>query len=173
MNLLNSILFWLVLIGGVGTISYYLMKAYFKHKKDYFAFTQLYNQDKGILQERLQAFERLMLFLDRINIPQLLLRMASDETHPEGLTNALMIAIQKEYEYNAPQQLYFSDEMWQIINLAKDDALAFIQETASDPNVTTAAQLQALLLKNWGDRAQTPIEMAQKALRKEAGLYLN
>ncbi len=156
-----------------GLLGYILMKYYFQYKKDLYAFTKMYQQDKGILKERLAAYERMTLFLDRISIPQLLLRLASNESNPDGLMQSLMISIQKEYEYNAPQQLYFSDELWKIITLAKNEALAFIQETAAQPEVKTADQLQALLLSKWNEIESNPIQIAQSAIRKEAALYLH
>ncbi len=173
MNIINAIGIILTAALCAGLLGYVWMKYYFHYKKEWYAFTRSFHQDKSILKERLAAYERMTLFLDRISIPQLLLRLASNESDPMGLTQALLLSIQKEYEYNAPQQLYFSDDLWKIITLAKDETLAFIQETAMSSDVNTAEQLEAVLLQTWNHRETNPVQLAQSAIRQEAALYLH
>ena len=66
-----------------------------------------------VLPLRLQAYERMALFLERIDPNQLVMRI-----HTPGLTvsqeqNLLLTAIRSEFEHNLSQQIYISDPVWQ------------------------------------------------------------
>ena len=85
-----------------------------------------------ILPLRLQAYERLALFLERIDPNQLVLRI-----HTAGLTvaqeqNLLLTAIRSEFEHNLSQQIYLSDQVWAKVCDAKGDIEAIINTVAGD-----------------------------------------
>ena len=85
-----------------------------------------------ILPLRLQAYERLALFLERIDPNQLVLRI-----HTSGLTvaqeqNLLLTAIRSEFEHNLSQQIYLSDQVWAKVCDAKGDIEAIINTVAAD-----------------------------------------
>ena len=81
---------------------------------------------------RLQAYERMALFLERIDPNQLVLRI-----HAAGLTisqeqNLLLMAIRSEFEHNLSQQIYISDAVWEKIIDAKTDIENIINTVAGD-----------------------------------------
>jgi hypothetical protein len=83
-----------------------------------------------VMPLRLQAYERMALFLERIDPNQLVLRI-----HAPGLTvaeeqNLLMTAIRSEYEHNISQQIYISNETWKSITDAMDDVITIINTVA-------------------------------------------
>ena len=85
-----------------------------------------------VLPLRLQAYERMALFLERIDPNQLVLRI-----HTSGLTvsqeqNLLLTAIRSEFEHNLSQQIYISDPVWQKICDAKGDIESIINTVAGD-----------------------------------------
>jgi hypothetical protein len=85
-----------------------------------------------VLPLRLQAYERMALFLERIDPNQLILRI-----HTPGLTvsqeqNLLLTAIRSEFEHNISQQIYLSDSVWQKVCEAKSDIESIINTVAAD-----------------------------------------
>lgn len=70
---------------------------------------------------KLQAYERLILFFERIYVPNLVARIRTKKMSSGDLHSALMIAIQQEFEHNVTQQMYVSDKLWEIIRLAKQE----------------------------------------------------
>ena len=81
---------------------------------------------------RLQAYERMALFLERIDPNQLVLRI-----HAAGLTvsqeqNLLLMTIRSEFEHNLSQQIYISDAVWEKIIDAKTDIESIINTVAGD-----------------------------------------
>lgn len=83
-------------------------------------------RDKAILTVKMQACERLLVFLDRVSIPNLVGRLKTQQSMTEDLSTYMIVSIQKEFEYNVTQQLYVSDKLWQIIYLIKDELTAAI-----------------------------------------------
>ena len=86
----------------------------------------------AVLPLRLQAYERMALFLERIDPNQLVMRI-----HTGGLTvsqeqNLLLTAIRSEFEHNLSQQIYISDNVWQKVCDAKGDIEAIINTVAGD-----------------------------------------
>lgn len=85
-----------------------------------------------LLPLRLQAYERMALFLERIDPNQLVMRI-----HTAGLTvsqeqNLLLTAIRSEFEHNLSQQIYISDPVWEKVCDAKADIEAIINTVAAD-----------------------------------------
>lgn len=125
------------------------------------------------VQIKLQAYERLILFMERLDITHLLLRLRTNTMTNTDLYNALMISIQKEFEHNQVQQLYISDHLWEIIKTTKDNVLSLIinQYDSINPNGMSDEFAQALL-KNYTLGAQQSISTALSAIKKETRLIL-
>ncbi len=103
---------------------------------------------KGIvLPLRLQAYERMALFLERIEPNQLVMRIHSTGLNVAQEQNLLLTAIRSEYEHNLSQQIYISTPVWNQINGAKDDIIDIINAVAGtfQPTDDSLAFAEALL----------------------------
>ncbi|HMW75898.1 MAG TPA: hypothetical protein PKD40_09585, partial [Saprospiraceae bacterium] len=67
------------------------------------------NANAVTLPLKLQAYERLSLFCERISIPSLILRLNQPGMNTQALRYAMLISIQKEFEHNITQQMYISE----------------------------------------------------------------
>lgn len=133
---------------------------------------ELQNSKQSIsLPIRLQAYERLSLFNERMNIQSLLLRNNNPELTTGELYIQLMLAIQQEYEHNISQQIYVSDKLWQIIRAGKDDVVAHISTVYEglDPKAPSQKYADALMF-SLEKRPLTGADTALIAIRREAGL---
>lgn len=130
-------------------------------------------QTKLTMPLKLQAYERLALFCDRIFLPSLLLRISSREMNVIQLKSSLLVQIQQEYEHNITQQVYVSDALWKIILAARDEVVQTIVTVSGtiDPKAP-ADELRQAILKTIGERSGSGSEKAQEAIRKEIALYL-
>jgi len=129
---------------------------------------------KSAIPLKLQAYERLILFCDRIDIRQLILRLRTPGMRSDELKNTMLISVQKEFEHNIAQQLYTSRQLWDIIRLAKDDILAFIDNQSRQ--VEGSSQCDALasrLLNEYGKLKKNPVAIAIEAIKEEAKYILN
>lgn len=85
---------------------------------------------KNTMPLRLQAYERLILLIERINPSNAIVRL-----HQTGLTvhdfQSLLIAeINNEYNHNITQQLYVGDNSWNIVRSLKNDTVIMINSAA-------------------------------------------
>jgi len=129
---------------------------------------------KDAIPLKLQAYERLLLFCDRITIHNLLLRLKTRDMSAADLKNAMVISVQKEYEHNLAQQLYTSQKLWEILTLSKNDTIAIIAETADALGRSASAdELSGALLKKVSSMTKNPMHVAIKAIKEEAKIILN
>ena len=120
---------------------------------------------------RIQAYERLTLFCERINIMSLIMRLNNSEMESGALKNAMLISIQKEYEHNLTQQIYISDELWQMISLLKDNAIAAVTQTYVDHEKEDKTNFTSALMKMGQSINNTMGHQVRAAIRKEVELY--
>jgi len=110
------------LVAGVTVwLTLKLMDSYSSLKRNIAYQQTLADREKAVLQLKLQACERLILFLDRVSIPNLIGRVKTGSSQTPDLSTFMMLAIQKELEHNITQQLYVSGKLWEIISLIKDE----------------------------------------------------
>ncbi|MDR1226255.1 MAG: hypothetical protein LBK47_05075 [Prevotellaceae bacterium] len=116
---------------------------------------------------RLQAHERLMLFLERISLEAMVLRLRKPNTTNAELHADLTAAVRSEFEHNLAQQMYISQELWNTICMAKNTTLTVINTNAqqTDPK-NSSMQLAQMLIKYHVNNEQ-PTADAMKLLKKE------
>src|ERR1035441_2354965 len=87
---------------------------------------------KDMLPLRLQAYERLVLFLERISPANLLIRVNETNMSARDFQNALLITIRAEYEHNMAQQIYITSLSWELVKMAKEDMIKVINVAANE-----------------------------------------
>ena len=99
-----------------------------------------------ILKVKLQAYERLALFLERISLTNLLTRVPPISTKKEDYQYLLIQTIEQEFEHNMLQQIYVSEECWNIILTAKNSNIQYIRNCDTSNNTLTADKFRELVL---------------------------
>ena len=87
------------------------------------------NREKT-LPLRMQAYERMALFLERINPESLVLRLSRPDMTAGQLQAELLSSIRTEYEHNVAQQVYVSIESWELVKTAKSNVISLINSAA-------------------------------------------
>ncbi|PWJ58753.1 hypothetical protein CLV98_103120 [Dyadobacter jejuensis] len=100
-------------------------------------------QVETILPLRIQAYERMCLFLERITPNQLLLRVVPNTHSALQLQQTLLSEIREEYNHNIAQQLYLSIGTWEEINNAMNEIVTIINKSASEVSPEEAPTLLA------------------------------
>lgn len=96
---------------------------------------------------RLQAYERVILFLDRINPSNLLIRLNVPGMNVATLQQQILAEIRAEYQHNISQQLYINPKTWQIVERVKEDTVVLINNVVrSLPPDAPASELSKLVL---------------------------
>jgi hypothetical protein len=117
---------------------------------------------------RLQAYERMSLFLERIAANNLVLRLNQPELSAREFHQMLLAEIRNEYNHNVSQQVYMSDEVWQEIKTAKEDLITAINASAGElVEEATSLDLARNLLDYLMNKEIDPIDHALKSLKSE------
>jgi len=80
---------------------------------------------------QLQAYERLMLLVDRIALPNVISRSNQGGLSAREMQALLTQLIRQEFEYNVTQQIYVSPESWEAVRNLKDQNLLIINQISS------------------------------------------
>lgn len=152
---------------------YYLMKTYLDKQYQLRALEFKQNQSNLTVPSRLQAYERLSLFCERIAIPSLMLRLREDNQTNAALRLAMLLTIQQEFEYNITQQVYVSEQLWQIIKISRDNTVMDINGLYEqvDPK-GSSVELASVLLSQAESQSVNSLNMALLAIKKEATILM-
>ncbi len=157
----------------VFAICFLVIKQFFKNRQQMELLAIQKNASTHTLPLRLQAYERLVLFFERIEIPNLISRLRTEKMSSGDLQAALMVTIQKEYEHNATQQIYVSDKLWEIVSLAKQEVMNQLHqvmiEIAFSEDVDTYS---SALVDHFSKKGSNPVKTAKHAIKQEAKLHL-
>lgn len=85
-----------------------------------------------ILPIRLQAYERITLFLERISPNNLVMRLNDASFNAKQFQHILISEIRNEYNHNLSQQVYMSNEAWRHIKTTVEELISIINESVAE-----------------------------------------
>lgn len=117
---------------------------------------------------RLQAYERMCLFLERIAPNNLLLRLAPSATSALELQQIVLHEIREEYNHNVAQQLYISTHAWEQIVNAMNETVAVVNQAAAEVSAEApASDLAKKIFSHVIEKEIQPSTHALKVLKEE------
>ena len=149
-----------------GIIAFYFFKEHTKNEDGRRRFLLHRDMQVNAMPTRLQAYERMTLFLERINPNKLLIRITPNSSNKESYESLLISTIEQEYEHNLSQQIYMSDECWGIIGAAKNATIQLIRKASLLEKSTTANKLREVILTEMMER-RAPSDAALSYIKKE------
>lgn len=118
---------------------------------------------------RLQAYERMAMFLERIDPNQLLFRVSNPELTAYQMQTILLATIRSEYEHNLSQQVYISPGTWDGIKNAKEKVVNIINLAAGHlEEGAMSTDLAGEILQSVAD--DSPTSSAMEKLKKDISL---
>lgn len=159
----------LLIVGG----AYWLLQTYWNGRYGLATMDMRTEGQKTVLPLRLQAYERLLLLCDRASIPNALLRVHLPNSSAQDLRGALMVTINQEFEHNVSQQLYVSETLWQILQVARVETLSLLSQAAEGlaADATGDAYVERVF-SLLASQNPTPLQKAAQAVHTEArGLW--
>jgi hypothetical protein len=122
----------------------------------------------SIIPLRLQAYERLILFLERISPEALVMRVNQDDLNVSQTFNELISIIRTEFEHNLVQQTYISSQAWDVVKTAKTNMIKLITESAKELKpANKGVMLNRAIIENSGEANSSPVAPAIEYLKRE------
>jgi hypothetical protein len=151
-----------------GGVAYFLFDSYFKDQQNTRRWLLQKDNRKDTLPQRLQAYERMTLFMERINPSQLLVRITPISDDKNEYANYVIAQVEQEFEHNLAQQIYISDECWSIITTAKNATIQMIRLASKSEKVADANQLREMILNDLLGKT-APSSAALAFMKNEVG----
>ncbi|MFT4804169.1 MAG: hypothetical protein ACJAZK_000485 [Psychroserpens sp.] len=121
---------------------------------------------KDSLPVRLQAYERLSLYLERIKPSKLLVRVTPTSSIKEDYESLLIANIEQEFDHNLAQQIYVTDKCWSISCTAKNATIQMIRKATLSDKVDSSDKLREVILINLIDK-RPPSDAALSFIKEE------
>lgn len=152
--------------------AYYVMKIFLdvEDKKRLLQFKM--DSKNAAFPIRLQAFERLTLYLERINTTNLVMRLQNSAFNNAQFQMLLVSTIRSEFEHNLSQQMYISSQSWDEIKNAKEESIKIINLAAGKLSPDgPSMELAAKIIEITADDQISPSDKALEVLKKEIRQY--
>jgi hypothetical protein len=157
MNDLLEILKYILPSLVVLAAAYYLLKLFLENEQKKRAIDIKMAGYKIVTPIRLQAYERLVLFLERISPESLVMRVHKPELSALQLQTTLILNIRDEFEHNLSQQVYVTTQAWELVRNAKEDMIKLVNTAATKLNDNASAMelSQKIFELSLGDKMVT------------------
>lgn len=158
------------LVGG--SIAYFVLAKYLRYEEG----RDKLSIDKArleiVLPARLQAYERIILFLERTQPENLVLRVLKNNNSARAFQAELAATVRNEYEHNLAQQIYISQTSWAMVKTATEETIRLVnvagsKVSANDP----ATKLGEKILEITSQIGKFPTHMAIEHIKKEFAQY--
>jgi hypothetical protein len=151
-------------------LAVWIMNDYMLKKQEKSRYYRLINQNRNItLPLRLQAYERLILLMERITPSNLLMRVTPHGKSTRQLHAELLKVIREEFDHNLTQQLYVSNEAWEAVKTAREEIVKLINMAFTQTGDNREGlDLSKLILEATIKIDKMPTQAAIDILRNEA-----
>ncbi len=128
---------------------------------------------RTVLPVRLQAYERIIMFLERISMESLLVRVNRQGMTAGQLHSTLLTTIRSEFEHNLSQQIYMTPQVWEVIKNARSNTIKIINSIAEAiPESATSVDLSRTLLEKVMELEKEPTQVAIEFVKAEIARLL-
>lgn len=117
---------------------------------------------------RLQAYERICLLLERIAPNNLVLRLRENTFSAQEFHQVLVNEVREEFNHNVSQQIYISDQGWDLVRNAKEEIIATINQAAQGlPEGAKSLDLAKQIFDQMMKKPVDPCNQALAQIKKE------
>ncbi len=161
----SQYIFWgLLIAGGIAVIVYQFLKM----KKQNQKLSGKKQFSPETLPNRLRAYERLAILLERLNPNNFLVQKIEPNQTCLEFQARILNDIRREFEHNASQQIYVSEILWEEIDDAREDIVQLINISAAQCKPDDPAEILAkLIIQAFNTPHDTAVFSAMRSLKAE------
>jgi len=148
--------------------SYFLLRNMIRNDQDKRRQELILQNSRTVTPIKLQAYERIILFLERISLESMLLRVSTSDMSATQLHSALLSTIRSEFEHNLSQQIYMSSQAWEVARSARSNMIKIINTEAEKmPQNSSGMALSKQLLEKIMELDKEPTRAAIEFIKAE------
>lgn len=122
-----------------------------------------------ILPLQLQAYERIVLFVERIAPQNLIGRVNQPGFTVLDMQIAMVSSIKSEYDHNVSQQIYVTAQAWEAVKTVKEQTISIINQIGLKlPPDAPSIELNKQILELFMLQPESPSDIAIEIINAEA-----
>jgi len=171
MSVMSAIVFVVAVLGtgaAIVGVVYVMLKQYFDQQQVQLDREWKERKKKDYLPLQVQAYERLILYLERINPERLVFRMNKPGMSARHLQSEILKIIREEFDHNLAQQLYIGVDAWESVLAARNETINILNKAAERVHKdSNSLEFSQAILEVSGSREKLPTDIAIRILKKE------
>ena len=157
-------------VAGIGVvyIAFYLFKPYLDRAEKLQMLDFKKAMSNQTLPLKLQAYERMVLLIERINPSNMLVRLNGPVYTAAQLHNLIVTEVREEFQHNISQQIYVSNSAWAVVKRLKDDTLSIATNAVKAlPEDASGLELSKTILAHLSRLEDNPYDIGTNLIRKD------
>ena len=168
-SVILEILKYTIPSGIVFITAYFLLKKFLEEQRQVAIIQAKASSKSNMIPTRLQAYERLVLFLERIEPNQMVPRVHHPAMTAAVFKRELLKTMREEFEHNLTQQLYVSSEAWNKVIESRNAITQLVELAAKNVGENaTGVQFSSVLFEILSKAGVSPTSGAIETLKSEA-----
>jgi hypothetical protein len=168
MNTFLIILLGFIPVAAVLVITFLFLKKEGQKESNYLQLELKKQRQEFFLPSRLEAYQRAVLFMERIHPNNLVMRLHNPGLPAKMLQAEFLKAIREEYDHNVAQQLFISPLGWKMVRDAKEETIKIINIAGGQLEATaTGMDLSSKILTIVGEIGELPNDIVVEQLKSE------
>ncbi len=165
---MKDVLILTIPIAGI-LVATYLMLQYFHNKSTYEKGKEIdIQKTKTFFPLQIQAYERVILFLERIDPNNMIIRTHKNGMNAITLHKELLKIVREEYTHNMSQQIYIQPKSWKTVLNAKDETIQILNIAVNNLSADSSGlDLSAKIFESIASKKISPTENARNLIVKE------
>jgi hypothetical protein len=150
-----------------GFVAYFMVKGFLQQSIKLKKIESIVLQKKDSLPIKLQAYERMTLFCDRVNPIKLVVRITPNSDNVSDYLQLLTASVEQELEHNFVQQIYISEKAWMAIIATKTNIIKKLQNISRES--ISASNFRENVLIEFGKTypiTETALEIIKKDVKQ-------
>jgi hypothetical protein len=168
MEILKDILLITIPSLMVFLAAFFAMRGMIRNDQDKRRQEIILQNSRTIAPIKLQAYERIVLFLERVSLESLIVRTNAPGMSASQLHNSLLNNIRSEFEHNLSQQIYMTHQAWEVVKNARSNTIKIINtEFEKLPENATSLDFSRKLLERLMEIDKEPTKTAIEYIKNE------
>lgn len=155
----------------VFVIAYSLISKFLNSQMEKMRMEQRMKVQNELIPIKLQAYERLVLFLERISLQYLIRSHNVAGISATALKTLMINSVNQEYNHNLSQQIYVSKQAWSLVKVVKEEVIVHINVAyANLKEGATGVELSKIIVERLMETETLPTQKGIDFIKAEVQL---
>ena len=162
---MKEILILIIPLAAMVLVTYILLQHFYNKQKVENNFKITTEKTAAFFPLQIQGYERIILFLERIDPSNMIIRTHKSGMDASSLHRELLKIIRDEYTHNMSQQVYINPASWKTLLNAKEETIQMINIAKNSlDNKASSLDLSAKIFELIASKKVSPTQKARNSI---------